>query len=74
MPMPKGITRLFGRILGKFLGDVIITRDEIAGLSRGILSVMPGKALACPTRLLEWLDRHAGALGRKYANEVRRRR
>ena len=57
--------------LNPFLKDVIITREEIAGLMRGLLdSTAPP---AGPTRLTDWARQHRNALGTKYASEVGRR-
>ncbi len=59
------------RCLNPFLKDVIITREEIAGLMRGLLdSEAPG---AGPTRLTEWARDHRDVLGKRYASEVGRR-
>ena len=49
-----------------------MTRDEIKGLSRGLLVSNSGEPAPCPTRFSEWLDQHAEELGRSYANEVKR--
>ena len=72
LPMPSGATYLAGRALGLMLGDIVLTRDEIKGLSRGLLVSKSLEPAACPTRFSEWLDEHAGELGRTYANEVKR--
>ena len=72
LPMPDSITYLAGKALGLMLGDIVLTRDEIKGLSRGLLVSRSGELSPCPTRLSEWLDRHWDELGRSYANEVKR--
>lgn len=60
------------RVLGSIVGDVMLTRDEIAGLSQDRLAV------DCPPAgrrsLREWVARHAGTLGKTYASELSRRR
>ena len=71
-PSPKPLTYLAGRILGMMLKDIVLTRDEIKGLSRGLLVSNSEQPAPAPTRLTEWLDQHAGQLGVKYANEVSR--
>ena len=61
-----------GRLLGRWTGDVTITREEIAGLMANLLYVdspPTGK-----TRLTDWLRRHADTLGRTYASELARRK
>ena len=59
-------------IMGKFLGDVIVTREEIKGLMAGLLCVdtpPTGK-----TKLTEWTAQNAETLGVRYASELARRR
>ncbi len=68
MPMPSSITYLAGKALGKMLDEMVPTRDEIRGLSRGLLVSRSGEPAPCPTRLSEWLDEHSDQLGRSYAN------
>jgi NADH dehydrogenase len=60
-----------GWVLGKFLNDVLITRDEIEGLMTNLLYVdtpPTGK-----TKLTDWAKDNADTLGRKYSNELTRR-
>jgi uncharacterized protein YbjT (DUF2867 family) len=70
--VPPGIAYWSGRLLGFFLGDVVITREEIRGLMQGRLSV-DGPALGA-TRLSEWIVANRETLGRRYTSEMRRRR
>lgn len=65
-----GIGHVVARMLGPVVGDVIITREEIEGLMRGLLAseAPPGK-----TRLTEWARAHRDELGTRYASEVGRR-
>ena len=72
LPMPGGMTYMAGKALGMMLGDIVLTKDEIAGLSRGLLVSRSGEPAPCPTRLSEWLREHGNQLGRSYANEVKR--
>jgi hypothetical protein len=50
--------------------DVPLTRDEIAGLTGGLLE-SPGPATGA-IRLGEWLDAHGAELGREWASELGR--
>ncbi|HZR16711.1 MAG TPA: NAD-dependent epimerase/dehydratase family protein [Verrucomicrobiae bacterium] len=59
------------RVLGLFLGDVIITREEIRGLMENRLCV-EGPALG-RTRLTDWIAEHRETLGRHYTSELARR-
>jgi len=66
-----GIGYLAARIIGKWLGDVIITREEITGLMSDLLYV--DAPAAGKTKLTEWARMNAKTLGRNYASEVARR-
>ena len=59
------------RLLGVWLGDVILTREEIQGLLANTLAV-EGRATGT-TRLTEWAAREHRNLGRRYHNELNRR-
>jgi len=59
------------RLVGLFVGDVVITREEIRGLMDGRLYV-DAPALGA-TKLTEWIDRHRDTLGRHYTSEMARR-
>ncbi len=56
----------------KIVGDVIVTRDEIAGLMSNLLFV--DAPPAGTTRLTDWAKERADTLGRHYANELSRRK
>ncbi len=57
--------------LGLLVRDVVLTREEVLGLTRGLLGS------AAPTtgarRLTEWAREHRDELGRHYASELGRR-
>lgn len=59
-----------GRMLGRLVGDVVITRDEIDGLMGDLL--VSHDRPTCPTRFSAWLSENADSLGRRYANELKR--
>ncbi len=60
-----------GAFVGKFLGDVVVTREEIQGLMRGLLFV--DTPPAGKTRLTEWAADNRTTLGARYASELGRR-
>ena len=60
-----------GRIIGKCVGDVTITREEITGLMSDLLYV--DAPAAGKTKLLEWARRNSETLGCSYASELARR-
>ncbi len=61
-----------GRVVGWFVQDVTITREEIAGLMQGLLCTQSPPAGT--TKLTEWAREHANELGVRYASEMARRR
>ncbi len=68
---PETAYRL-GRAIGRLVGDVLITREEIRGLTAGLLHV--GAPPAGTTRLTDWARENAGTLGVRYSSELARRR
>lgn len=70
-PMPPSVGYWAGRLLGVFLGDVVITREEIRGLMQGRLCV-DAPPLGT-TRLSDWLPAHRTTLGLHYTSEMARR-
>ena len=63
---------IIGTLVGKILGDVAITHDEIEGLMAGLLYT--GALPAGETRLTDWLNEHSASVGRHYSSELARRR
>ena len=61
---------ILSRVVGVFVGDVILTQEEVAGLLANLL-VSSGPPTG-RTRLSEWLRDHAGTVGAKYASEVKK--
>lgn len=70
--LPPAVGYALGRATGWLLRDVLITRDEIAGLMAGLLCTASPPAGS--TRLTDWARDHADELGRRYASELARRR
>ncbi len=69
-PVPRSFLLLTSRLLGRIVGDVVLTADEVAGLTANLLvSKAPPTA---PTRFTDWLEHHAEELGRTWANELAR--
>ncbi len=65
------IALAFASIIGFAARDVTLTSDEIRGLSTNLLvSHQPPTA---PTRLTDWLTRHAATIGTRYASELAKR-
>ena len=58
------------KIIEPFLGDVLITREEVYGLMANLLiSHQPPTG---HTRLSDWLEEHSASVGKKYASELAR--
>jgi len=72
LPMPPALGYLAGWVIGKWVGDVFVTREEITGLMANLLCV--DAPPAGTTKLTEWAQAHADTLGRRYASELARRR
>ncbi len=60
------------RAIGRLVGDVLITREEITGLMAGLLYV--DAPPAGTTRLTDWARENAATLGARYSSELARRR
>jgi NADH dehydrogenase len=72
MSVPPWLGYRISWAMGKALGDVLVTRDEIEGLMAERLYVNAPPAGTTPPS--EWLKANADALGRQYASEVARRK
>ena len=71
LPMPAALGIMGATVMGKLMGDVILTRDEVEGLMAGLLWT-EGPATA-DTHLSHWLRKNASWLGKRYMSEVARR-
>jgi NADH dehydrogenase len=69
--VPPTAGYLIASSLNPLLRDVVITREEIKGLMRGLLD--SDAPPAGPTRVSDWAREHKDQLGRRYASEVGRR-
>ena len=72
IPVSPSIGYVFGWVIGKLVGDVMITREEITGLTANLLyaeSPPAGK-----TKLTNWARGRASSLGLHYTSELARRR
>lgn len=72
VPVPPLLGYIVGSIIGKFVDDIFITREEIEGLMEDLLYVET--APTGKTKLTEWVQEHADTLGRRYASELARRK
>ncbi len=63
---------LGAKFMGLLLRDIVLTRDEIDGLSSNLLVSKSGSPPPCPTRLSDWLDENGARLGASYQSELAR--
>ncbi len=70
-PLPPWVGYAIGWLLGKFVRDVVITREEIEGLMADLLCT--DSPPTGTTKLTDWIAEHADSLGVRYAGEVARR-
>ncbi len=66
-----GVGYLVSKVLNPLVGDVIITREEIEGLMRGLL--WSEERSLGRIRLTAWAREHRDSLGVRYASELGRR-
>lgn len=71
IPLGPDLSFRAASLIGKLVGDVLITKDEIAALMDGALHA-PGSPVQ-ETRLSDWVRGHADAIGRMYHSELDRR-
>jgi len=65
-----GTAFLLSKVLGWFVKDVILTKEEIDGLSGNLL--VSSQAPVGKTRLSEWLHKYKVQLGLSYRSELKR--
>ncbi len=70
--LPPRLALAFGRVLGRLVGDVIITPEEVAGLMQDLL--VTDSPPAGDTALSRWVIENRDSLGRRYSSELARRR
>ena len=69
--VPPSVGYTVGWVISKLVGDVMITREEIAGLMSNLLFV--DAPPAGHTRLTDWANARASTLGLHYTSELARR-
>ena len=70
--IPPRLGVAIGRLVGKIVGDVIVTPEEVAGLMQNLL--VTASPPAGKTALSRWVQEHQESLGRRYSSELARRR
>jgi len=72
LSVPPALGYWAGWFIGQCMGDVLITREEIAGLMSDLLCT--NSPPTGQTRLTDWAKENAATLGLRYASELARRR
>ncbi|HKD69631.1 MAG TPA: NAD(P)H-binding protein [Candidatus Binataceae bacterium] len=70
MQLPPQVVLLASKAIGIFVGDVVLTADEVKGLMANLL--VSGTPPTGTTRLSEWLARNANRVGTSYSSEIAR--
>jgi NADH dehydrogenase len=68
--VPPGLALFAAQFLSLFLGDVLLTPEEVEGLMANLL-VSP-EPPRCKTRLADWLEKNKESVGARYASELKR--
>jgi len=68
--LPPQLALLLSQVVGVFVGDVVLTRQEVDGLMNNLL--VSSSPPTGRTHLSEWLREHAHTVGAKYASEVKK--
>ncbi len=68
--LPAPVVTLASRLLSLVVHDVVLTKEEVAGLMADLL--VSRQAPTGTTRLSDWVQDHRETLGRKYASELAR--
>ena len=68
--VPPFLALLGARAIGRVVGDVVLTRDEITELMSELL--VSAEPATTPTRFADWLAGEKGRVGRSYSSEMAR--
>jgi NADH dehydrogenase len=67
---PASLALAASKVISAFVGDIVLTQDEVDGLMAGLLvSAQPARA---KTHLADWLAANKTTVGRQYASELAR--
>jgi NADH dehydrogenase len=70
IPIPPRLALMAAQFLSPFVGDVILTPEEVEGLMAGLLvSKEPPRG---KTHLADWLEEQKDRVGVQYASEIKK--
>jgi len=72
LPVPSTFGWLFGKVLGLFLQDLVITRAEIRGLKKGLMA--SNEEPLGIYKFTEWIAEHGKEFGNEYQNDLKERK
>ncbi|MBC8334735.1 MAG: NAD(P)H-binding protein [Anaerolineales bacterium] len=70
LKMPPKLALWASQIIGAFVGDVVLTQDEVDGLMEGLL--VSSEPPLGKTHLADWLKENNHSVGMKYASEMKK--
>ena len=70
LPVPAGLALAAAQFLSTFVGDVLLTPEEVDGLMAGLL--VSDEPPRCKTHLKDWLAENKESVGVHYASELKR--
>lgn len=70
IPVSPRLALLAANMLSIFVGDVLLTPEEVEGLMSNLL--VSSQPSICKTRLTDWLEANKDTLGRSYHSELKR--
>jgi len=68
--VPPKLALTTAQLLSLFVGDVLLTPEEVDGLMAGLL--VSDEAPRCKTSLADWLEENKESVGVQYASELKR--
>ena len=68
--VPPGLALAAAQFLSTFVGDVLLTPEEVDGLMAGLL--VSDEPSRCKTHLKDWLAENKESVGVHYASELKR--
>ncbi len=70
LKVPPSAGIFCGKVIGLFLSDVLLTRNELKGLMAELLT--SGQPSNAPTKFSDWLEKNKSTVGSSYSSEVAR--
>ncbi len=71
LPMPSLVGWLFGRLMGIYLQDMVLTMAEIRGLKKGLMS--SDETPLGRYKFSQWIAENGHTLGKRYQNDLKER-